>query len=156
MGRVVATLTGEVVSAQTVSKLTRDLDEAVRQFHQARLSDDYAYLFLDGVSLRVRRPAGRKRVQMLVAYGVRRDGTRHLLAFLRSQGESQADWEGLLQDLYRRGLEGQSLRPDRHRRLSPAWRRRFGPSIRGCGISAAGCTRCATFWRKCGSATTTK
>ena len=109
VGRVVATLTGEVVSAQTVSKLTRDLDEAVRQFHQARLTDDYAYLFLDGVSLRVRRPGGRKRVQMLVAYGVRRDGTRHLLAFLRSQGESQADWEGLLQDLYRRGLEGKHL-----------------------------------------------
>jgi putative transposase len=109
VGRVVAVLTGEVVSAQTVSKLTRDLDEAVRQFHQARLSDDYAYLFLDGVSLRVRRPGGRKRVQMLVAYGVRRDGTRHLLAFLRSQGESQTDWEGLLGDLYRRGLEGKHL-----------------------------------------------
>jgi putative transposase len=109
VGRVVAVLTGEVVSAQTVSKLTRDLDEAVRQFHQARLSDDYAYLFLDGVSLRVRRPGGRKRVQMLVAYGVRRDGTRHLLAFLRSQGESQTDWEGLLGDLYRRGLEGKQL-----------------------------------------------
>jgi transposase-like protein len=109
VGRVVAALTGEVVSATTVSKLTRDLDEAVRQFHQARLSDNYAYLFLDGVSLRVRRPAGRKRVQMLVAYGVRRDGRRHLLAFLRSQGESQADWEGLLQDLYRRGLEGKQL-----------------------------------------------
>jgi len=108
VGRVVALLAGEVVSATTVSKLTRDLDGAVRAFHQARLSDDYAYLFLDGVSLRVR-PAGRKRVQMLVAYGVRRDGTRHLLAFLRSQGESQADWEGLLQDLYRRGLEGKQL-----------------------------------------------
>ena len=109
VGRVVALLTEEVVSATTVSKLTRDLDGAVRAFHEARLSDDYAYLFLDGVSLRVRRPAGRKRVQMLVAYGVRRDGTRHLLAFLRSQGESQADWEGLLQDLYRRGLEGKQL-----------------------------------------------
>jgi transposase-like protein len=109
VGRVVAIVTGEVVSATTVSKLTRDLDDAVKQFHEARLRDDYAYLFLDGVSLRVRRPAGRKRVQMLVAYGVRRDGTRHLLAFLRSQGESQADWEGLLQDLYRRGLEGQQL-----------------------------------------------
>src|ERR1700691_4793167 len=109
VGRVVATVTEEVVSAQTVSKLTRDLDNTVRQFHQARLEDNYAYLFLDGVSLRVRRPAGRKRVQMLVAYGVRRDGPRHLLAFLRSQGESQADWEGLLQDMYRRGLEGQQL-----------------------------------------------
>jgi transposase-like protein len=109
VGRVVATITGETVSAQTVSKLTRDLDEAVRQFHQARLSDDYVYLFLDGVSLRVRRPTGRKRVQMLVAYGIRQDGSRHLLAFLRSQGEGQADWEALLQDLYRRGLEGRSL-----------------------------------------------
>src|SRR5262249_58033272 len=84
VGRVVATLTGETVSAQTVSKLTRDLDQAVRQFHQARFCDDYVYLFLDGVSLRARRPGGRKRVHMLVAYGVRRDGTRHVLAFLCS------------------------------------------------------------------------
>jgi putative transposase len=109
VGRVVATLTGEPVSAQTVSRLTRNLDEAVRQFHQAPLQDEWAYLFLDGVSLRVRRPTGRKRVQMLVAYGVRRDGTRQLLAFLRSQGESQHAWEGLLGDLYRRGLRGDNL-----------------------------------------------
>src|SRR5215468_1882955 len=109
VGRVVATITGETVSAQTVSKLTRDLDEAVRQFHQVQLSDDYVYVFLDGGSLRVRRPTGRKQVQMLVAYGIRQDGSRHLLAFLRSQGEGQADWEALLQDLYRRGLEGRAL-----------------------------------------------
>lgn len=59
VGRVVATLTGEVVSAQTVSNLTRDLDAAVKQFHRARLNDGWAYLFLDGVNLKVRRPAGR-------------------------------------------------------------------------------------------------
>ena len=46
---------------------------------------------------------------MLVAYGVRADGSRHLLAFQRSPGESQAAWEGLLGDLYRRGLEGRKL-----------------------------------------------
>jgi putative transposase len=109
VGRIVATLTGEVVSATTVSRLTRDLDEAVRQFQQAPLHDEWAYLFLDGVSLRVRRPAGRQRVQMLVAYGVRLDGTRQLLGFLRSKGESQTAWEGLLQDLYRRGLTGEKL-----------------------------------------------
>jgi len=109
VGRVVATITGEVVSAQTVSKLTRSLDEAVKRFHQMPLTDEWAYLFLDGVSLKVRRPSGRKRVHMLVAYAVRRDGSRQLLAFLRSQGESQAEWEGLLQDLYQRGLEGKNL-----------------------------------------------
>lgn len=109
VGRVVSILTGEPVSAQTVSRLTRSLDGLVRRFHQARLSDDWAYLFVDGVSLRVRRPSGRKRLMLLVAYGVRADGRRKLLGFMRSQGESQAAWEGLLQDLYRRGLEGKSL-----------------------------------------------
>jgi putative transposase len=74
VGRMVAILTGEPVSAQTVSKLTRELDEAVRQFHSAELKDEWAYLFLDGVSLRMRRPGGRKRVHMLVAYGVQLDG----------------------------------------------------------------------------------
>jgi len=109
VGRVVATLSGEAVSAQTVSNLTRDLDGAVRQFHQAPLKDEWAYLFLDGVNLKVRRPAGRQCVQMLVAYGVRQDGTRQLLAFLRTRGEGQAHWEALLNDLYRRGLKGDKL-----------------------------------------------
>ncbi len=109
VGRVVGIVTGEVVSAQTVSKVSRSLDRLVKAFHQARLKDEWAYLFLDGVSLRVRRPTGRQAVQMLVAYGVRLDGSRQLLAFLRSQGESQAAWEGLLNDLYARGLTGKHL-----------------------------------------------
>lgn len=110
VGKLVATVTEEAVSAQTVSKLCRHLDRLVKAFREARLQDEWVYLFLDGVSLRVRRPAGRQRVQMLVVYGVRADGSRRLLSFLRSSGESQAAWEGLLQDLYRRGLEGKNLK----------------------------------------------
>jgi putative transposase len=109
VGRVVALVTEERGSAQTVSRLTRELDQAVAQVHQARLTDDWRYLFLEGVSLRVRRPHGRKRVPLVVAYGVRANGTRHLLAFTRSTGESQAAGEGLLHALYRRGLEGHQL-----------------------------------------------
>lgn len=109
VGRVISCLELGPLSAQTVSRLSRHLDAMVQAFHQQKLNDEWAYLFLDGVSLRVRRPAGRKRVQMLVAYGVRRNGSRQLLAFLRSQGESQAAWEGLLEDLYRRGLVGENL-----------------------------------------------
>lgn len=77
-------MTGEVVSAQTVSKVSRSLDRLVQAFQQAPVKDAWGYLFLDGVSLRVRRPAGRKRVQMWVAYGVRADGRRQLLGFVRS------------------------------------------------------------------------
>lgn len=110
VGPLVATVTEEAVSAQTVSTICRSLDRLVKAFREARLKDEWVYLFLDGVSLRVRRPSGRKRVQMLVAYGVRADGSRQLLGFLRSSGESQAAWEGLLMDLYRRGLEGKNLK----------------------------------------------
>jgi len=109
VGRVVATLTGEAISAQTVSKLTRVLDQAVRSFHQRSLGDDWVHLVLDGVWLKVRRAFGPQRVLLLVAYGVRRDGQRELLAFTRAKSESQAGWEGLLNDLFQRGLQGQHL-----------------------------------------------
>jgi putative transposase len=109
VGRVTAVVTGEPVSAQTVSNLTRVLDRAVQAFHHRPLEDDWAYLFLDGVWLKVRRACGPQRVLLLVAYGVRRNGTRELLAFTRAKSESQAGWEGLLNDLFRRGLRGKNL-----------------------------------------------
>ena len=110
VGRVVAVLTGERVSAQTVSRLTRVLDQGVRVFHQRRLGDDWAYLVLDGVWLKVRRAFGPQRVLLLVAYGIGRDGRRELLAYTRAKSESQAGWEGLLNDLFQRGLRGTNLR----------------------------------------------
>jgi transposase-like protein len=109
VGRVVAVLTGEAVSAQTVSRLTRVLDRAVRAFHERLLGDDWAYVVLDGVWLKVRRAFGPQRELLLVAYGIRRNGPRELLAFTRAKSESQAGWEGLLNDLFRRGLQGQHL-----------------------------------------------
>lgn len=49
VSRVVALVTEETVSAQTVSKLTRVLDAQVRAFQEAVLGDEWANLFLDGV-----------------------------------------------------------------------------------------------------------
>src|SRR5580693_9997306 len=66
VGRVVALFTDEPVSAQTVSKLTRVLDAQVRAFQEAELGDDWAYLFLDGVWVKVRRSFGPQRVLLLV------------------------------------------------------------------------------------------
>ena len=109
VGRVVSLLTREPVSAQTVSRLTRVLDEEVAQFHHAPLGDGWCYLLLDGVWLKVRRVFGAQKVLLLVAYGVGRDGRRQLLAFVRAKSESEAAWEGFLNDLYHRGLEGQHL-----------------------------------------------
>lgn len=109
VGRVVALMTGEPVSAQTVSKLVKVLDQQVEAFHHQRLDDGWAYLVLDGVWMKVRRAWGPQRVLLLVAYGVRPNGERQLLAFQRARGESQAGWEGFLNTLRERGLLGDQL-----------------------------------------------
>ncbi|PYU28392.1 MAG: IS256 family transposase [Acidobacteria bacterium] len=87
----------------------RNLDQEVEKFHHAPLQDDWVYLLLDGVWLKVRRAFGPQRVLLLVAYGVRGDGSRQLLAFTRARAESQASWEAFLWDLHERGLAGGQL-----------------------------------------------
>lgn len=109
VGRVIAILTEEPVSAQTVSRLTRVLDEQVGAFHRACLDDEWACLVLDGVWMKMRCSSGPQRMLLLVAYGVRRNGERRLIAFMRAKGESQAGWEGFLNSLSQRGLEGRNL-----------------------------------------------
>jgi transposase-like protein len=109
VGRVVGLVTGEPISAQTVSRLTQVLDTQLRAFQEAELEDDWAYLLLDGVWMKVRRSFGPQRVLLLVAYGIRANGERRLLAFVRARGESQVAWEGMLQNLFQRGLQGHQL-----------------------------------------------
>jgi transposase-like protein len=46
---------------------------------------------------------------MLVAYGIRRYGVGTCWRFCAARVKARADWEGLLEDLYWRGLEGQQL-----------------------------------------------
>ncbi len=112
VGEVLEPVLGEAYSAQTVSNITRELDGAVTQFHRRKLGDDYLYLFLDGVVLKVRDTSGqvRRRV-VLVACGLTRTGRRELIAYrFAINGESEASWVEFLQDLFLRGLEGKHLR----------------------------------------------
>jgi transposase-like protein len=97
------------LSAQAVSRITRSLDREVRRFQERRLSDDYRYLFLDGVTLKVKGAVGVKKKLVLCAYGIKSDGTRELISFRQGTAESEAQWQAFLDDLYRRGLEGKGL-----------------------------------------------
>jgi transposase-like protein len=111
VGRVVATLTGEMVSAQTVSKLTRDLDEAVRQFQVSPgEAERRLCLLISGWS----EPAGAASSGTQAgtdAGGLWGAAGRHSpFAGLPAQpGRKSGGLGGLLQDLYRRGLEGKRL-----------------------------------------------
>jgi len=46
---------------------------------------------------------------VLIALGIKRDGSKEILAFKLAKGESEEEWLGLLNDLYRRGLKGFNL-----------------------------------------------
>jgi transposase-like protein len=109
---VLAPLAGDnAVSSSTVSNITKLLDSHVRRFHDRPLADNYLYLILDGIYLNMKSPIRSKRRCILVAYGIKANGIRELIAFrMANQGESQAAWEAFLNSLYRRGLEGALLK----------------------------------------------
>ena len=100
---------GERVSAATVSRVAKQLDEVVEAFHRRRLKDEYRALILDGVVMARKTGAGALRRPVLVALGLRPDGKKEVIDFRQAPGESAAAWEAFLNDLYRRGLLGQTL-----------------------------------------------
>jgi putative transposase len=96
---------GATISAQCVSNIVQALDAQVQRFHHRRLGEDFAFVYLDGFNLTVRQPVPSKKV-VLVALGVRRDGSRELLDFLLMPSESESAWWGFVSDLKERGLGG--------------------------------------------------
>jgi transposase-like protein len=108
-GQALRPLVGEAVSAQTVSNIAKSLDGAVRSYHRRKLEDKYLYLFLDGIVLKTRSGFGAKKKTVLVAYGIKLDGKRELIDFLVTKYESEKHWEGFLNNLYNRGLTGETL-----------------------------------------------
>jgi len=110
VGEVIEPMVGAGVSAGTVSRIAKTLDAAVREFHQRPLKDDVVYLYLDGVYHKLKGVAAVERKVMLMIYAVRETGERELIAFRLASSESEEEWEGFLNEVYRRGLEGRKLR----------------------------------------------
>lgn len=98
------------LSAGTVSRITRMLDQRVNAFHRRTIEDDYRYIILDAIYLKAKSPVHSRRRCILVIYGIRSNGVRELIDYrLARKGESQAAWEGFLTSLKNRGLEGKKL-----------------------------------------------
>jgi transposase-like protein len=110
VGAVLEGVLGESVSAQTVSRIAQSLQRDVDRFHEAPLTDNARYLFLDGVSMRVKGASGVKRRLVLCAYVITVRGERRLLDFRLGQSESTQAWEAFLRQLERRGLAGRHLK----------------------------------------------
>jgi putative transposase len=110
VGDAVSKLLDTKVSHGTVSNITRRLDNKVREFHKNPFIDEYQYLILDGITLKIRYNGKYHNRRVLTAYGITVFGQRRLLDFVQAKGEPFEAWEGLLNSLYNRGLKSDNLK----------------------------------------------
>jgi putative transposase len=109
LGEVLPCLLGRPVSPAMVSRVAQRLDVAVEAFHTRPLNGRYKALMFDGVVLARKTGAGALRRPVLVALGLRQDGNKEVIDYRLARGESAAEWERFLDDLYKRGLTGEGL-----------------------------------------------
>lgn len=110
VGEAISKLLDTKVSHGTVSNITKRLDKKVAEYRIKPILDEYQYLFLDGISLKIRYNNTYHNRRVLVAYGITIFGERKFIGFIQAQGESSDAWEGFLNDLYRRGLVGKNFK----------------------------------------------
>lgn len=106
--RLFRRLFGTTISAQAVSNIVHELDDEVAAFHGRSLPRAYRAVYLDGVWVTLSKPVKMKKV-VLVALGVKADGTKELLSFQVAPAESEACWWGFVAELKQRGLGGMEV-----------------------------------------------
>jgi len=82
VGEALLPVLGEVVSPQTVSRIAKQLDDAVISYHKRPLSDRYKVLIIDGVVMKQKTGAGSHKRIVLVALGIRDDNKKEVYRFL--------------------------------------------------------------------------
>lgn len=110
VGDVLKQLLETKVSAAKVSRVCLKLNTQVALYHNRPLIDEYQYLILDAINLKVRYNGKYHNRRVLAAYGITLFGKREMIDFKQTKGESREAWESFLQNLYNRGLEGKHLK----------------------------------------------
>jgi putative transposase len=97
------------VDKSKVSRICRELDEAVTAFRSRPLEAAYPYVWLDGLYLKVRQNHHIVNMAVVIAIGVRETGEREILAIDIGASEEEAFWKAFLRGMVRRGLRGVEL-----------------------------------------------
>lgn len=104
-------LLGEDASGLSATAITRLVGQWQGEYTAFRRRDlsqqEYVYVWVDGIHFRVR--LEEDRLCTLVVLGVRRDGTKELLAVEDGYRESAESWSGVLRHLKGRGLRAPLL-----------------------------------------------
>jgi transposase-like protein len=102
-------LWGTRVSSGTVSKLNQKVYKHIERWRNLALEGEFAYVYLDGISLKRSWGGEVKNVSLLAAIGVDQDGYRRVLGVVEGHKEDKAGWLGFLKHLKQRGLTGVRL-----------------------------------------------
>ena len=101
---------GDAISHTTASKLIRTLEDDLRAFRTRKIEDKYKYLLLDGLWVKVKDGNKLKDKVILFILGITLDNKKEIVAFRLAKGETEEEVTALLNDVYRRGLEGKYLK----------------------------------------------
>jgi len=109
------------VDKSKVSRICRELDQAVTAFRNRPLEGDYLYLWLDALYLKVRQNHRIVCMAVVIAIGVRETGEGAILSLDIGASEEEAFWTPFLRGLANRGVKGVELViSDAHRGLQQA------------------------------------
>lgn len=133
---IVSRLGIEELSASSVSRIAKELDEKVEEFLKRPIEHPVPYLFVDASYFKVRTNSRYVTKAFLIVTGIRDDGYREILGARIADGEDELFWSGLFQDLTDRGLSGVKLViSDGHKGIHKAVERSFlGASWQMCHV----------------------
>lgn len=133
---IVSQLGIDDLSASSVSRISKELDEKVEEFLKRPIEQAVPYIFVDASYFKVRNESRYVTKAFLVVAGIREDGYREILGARIADVEDELFWSGLFQDLKDRGLSGVELVvSDGHKGIQKAVERSFlGVSWQMCNV----------------------
>ena len=126
----------EELSASSVSRIAKELDEKAEEFLKRPIERPIPYLFVDASYFKVRTDSRYVTKAFLIVTGIRDDGYREILGARIADGEDELFWSGFFQDLLDRGLSGVKLViSDGHKGIQKAVEKPFlGASWQMCHV----------------------
>jgi putative transposase len=102
---------GLTMSAKRLKDVSQELVmHESAQINLKPLTDEYQYLFLDGIWEKVKGHGwDNTAAVVLCVLGMKRDGARELIGFTLTRAEDADSWTKLLKDMKARGLSGSNL-----------------------------------------------
>jgi putative transposase len=102
-------LWGTKVSSGTVSNLNKKIYGTIEQWRNRPIKGSYAFIYVDGISLKRSWAGEVLNISVLVCIGVNAEGCREILGVAEGAREDKESWRAFLRYLKQRGLLGVEL-----------------------------------------------